>query len=85
MDCQMPVMDGFEATRQVRSREVGRRTPIVALTAGALQSDEELCLRSGMDAFVTKPIDLIKLAQVLSDWHGDESPEPAKAANSVFL
>jgi two-component system, chemotaxis family, sensor kinase Cph1 len=71
MDCQMPVMDGFEATRQVRKRESGRRTPIIALTAGALQSDEELCIKSGMDAFVTKPVDLRKLTEVLARWHGD--------------
>jgi CheY-like chemotaxis protein len=69
MDCQMPVMDGFEATRQVRKREEGRRTPIVALTAGALQSDEEMCIQAGMDAFVTKPVDLRKLTEVLARWH----------------
>jgi signal transduction histidine kinase/ActR/RegA family two-component response regulator len=69
MDCQMPVMDGFEATRQVRQRETGRRTAIVALTAGALQSDEDLCLRAGMDGFITKPVDLHKLTDVLQKWH----------------
>ncbi|HYZ82750.1 MAG TPA: ATP-binding protein [Bryobacteraceae bacterium] len=77
MDCQMPVMDGFEATRQVRQREVGRRTPIVALTAGALQSDEELCVRSGMDAVVTKPVELRKLTEVLARLNETSSrPEP---------
>jgi signal transduction histidine kinase len=76
MDCQMPVMDGFEATRQVRSLETGRRTPIVALTAGALHSDEEMCLQSGMDGFVTKPVDLRKLTSVLEQWHHPQ-PEPS--------
>ena len=69
MDCQMPVMDGFEATREIRKREQGRRTRIVALTAGALQSDEKLCLDAGMDAFVSKPVELNKLAELLERWH----------------
>ncbi len=69
MDCQMPVMDGWEATREIRRREVGRRTNIVALTAGALQSDEKLCRDAGMDEFVTKPIELAKLAELLERYH----------------
>jgi signal transduction histidine kinase/CheY-like chemotaxis protein len=77
MDCQMPVMDGFEATRQVRLQESGRRTPIIALTARALQSDEELCLRCGMDGFVTKPVDLQKLTEVLEQWHSAAVCNPA--------
>jgi signal transduction histidine kinase/CheY-like chemotaxis protein len=81
MDCQMPVMDGFEATRQVRGLESGRRTPIVALTAGALHSDEEMCLQSGMDAFVTKPVDLRKLTLVLEQWHQEEPAAPMQTAS----
>ena len=69
MDCQMPVMDGLTATREIRQREVERRTPIVALTAGALQSDEANCLNAGMDGFIAKPIDIQKLSQVLKFWH----------------
>jgi signal transduction histidine kinase/CheY-like chemotaxis protein len=69
MDCQMPVMDGLQATREIRKREAGRRTPILALTAGALQSDESNCLQAGMDGFMTKPIDIENLAQVLEHWH----------------
>ena len=77
MDCQMPVMDGLQATREIRSRESGHRTPIVALTAGALRSDEENCLGAGMDGFIAKPIDLTKLSALLGHWHGRPSPETA--------
>jgi signal transduction histidine kinase/ActR/RegA family two-component response regulator len=69
MDCQMPVMDGLQATREIRNREAGRRTPVVALTAGALRSDEENCAAAGMDGFIPKPIDINRLAEVLKYWH----------------
>ncbi len=71
MDCQMPVMDGYTATAEVRRAEVGRRTPIVAVTARAMEHDEERCLAAGMDAFVPKPLDLTKLAQVINEWSID--------------
>jgi CheY-like chemotaxis protein len=72
MDCQMPVMDGYEATVEIRRREADgrRRVPIVALTAHALESNKERCLGIGMDDFVTKPITADRMRSVLDSWLG---------------
>jgi CheY-like chemotaxis protein len=69
MDCQMPELDGFEATRRIR-RLAGSRAnvPIVALTANAMQGDRERCLEVGMNDYVTKPVDVGRLSAVMSRW-----------------
>jgi signal transduction histidine kinase len=72
MDCHMPVMDGYEATRRIRNDEQrrGRRTTIVALTADALDSDRERCIDAGMDAFMTKPVSSSQLSATVERWTG---------------
>ena len=71
MDCQMPVMDGFIATREIRSGRFGEKTtrlPIIAMTANAMESDREECIAAGMDDFVSKPITQSRLIEVSQRW-----------------
>ncbi len=78
MDCHMPRMDGFAATREIRLREAGtRHIPIIAMTAGAMSEDRDRCLRVGMDAYISKPVDLDALEATLDAWaHAPIGPLP---------
>jgi two-component system sensor histidine kinase/response regulator len=72
MDCQMPEMDGYTATAAIRAREGDdRRTPIIAMTAGASREDQARCMDAGMDDYVTKPVNRTALARLLERWIDD--------------
>jgi CheY-like chemotaxis protein len=78
MDCQMPELDGLEATRRLRdSQSDGTlRTPIIALTANAMKGDRDRCLAAGMDDYLAKPVRLGALARCLTRWLPGEAPAP---------
>ena len=82
MDVQMPVMDGLEATRRIRAQERWREIPIVAMTAHAMNGDQERCLAAGMDVYLSKPINSSELFRVLESLLGRERVS-RKAAPAV--
>lgn len=92
MDCQMPVMDGFQATAVIREREQQadvkvsqptKRLPIIALTAHAISGDRERCLAAGMDDYLTKPFTRAALAEILNRWLSIAHPRPTRLAAPV--
>ena len=82
MDCQMPVMDGFNATRAIRENKFD--IPVIALTANAMQSDKDQCLESGMDDFLTKPIYKKDLARVVKHWGSRSSTRHAHSNQTTL-
>jgi len=82
MDCQMPEMDGYSATRAIRQREdaEGRHTPIIAMTANAMREDRARCLDAGMDGFIPKPIALEELETAMECWIPDDSKPGAETS-----
>lgn len=80
MDCQMPEVDGFEATTLIRKMEgTSAHTPIVAMTANAMQGDRERCLAAGMDDYVAKPVRPKDLQTVLNAWLGNKADQTGTA------
>ncbi len=79
MDCQMPGMDGFEATRRIRELPRGRNLPVIAFTANVMSEDVEKCHLAGMDDYLGKPISRSDLERVLARWVGTKSPAGSRS------
>lgn len=83
MDCQMPVMDGFEATRHIRALSSDKsNVPIIAITANAMSRDKDLCLESGMNDYMSKPVNVKLLEDILMRWLPHPTAEPLSPAQS---
>ncbi len=83
MDCHMPVLDGYQATKRLRASETGsgRRTPVIAMTANALAGDRQRCLDAGMDDYIAKPVSIAVLSAILGRWSDHAVAGPPVAAD----
>jgi len=88
MDCQMPIMDGYEATEAIRSGKAGdeiAHIPIIAMTANALQGDKDKCLQAGMSDYLTKPIDMNLLKEKIQSWLISSAPKASQQVPTIEL
>jgi PAS domain S-box-containing protein len=83
MDCQMPVMDGFEATRRLRRQAATANLPVLAMTANTMSGDREKCLAAGMNDYIAKPIDVAQLFLTLHRWVRPAAPTAVAAARAA--
>lgn len=84
MDCQMPVMDGYEATRAIREASKFKDLPIIAMTANAMAGDREKCLQAGMSDYISKPINAERLIQALNHWLPDDPKFTSNKEQGVY-
>jgi len=87
MDCQMPIMDGYEATSEIRKIPSCQNMPIIAMTANALKGDKEKCLAFGMDDYIAKPIDVMNFYKKLVKWIKPKNPDtstPIRALDALI-
>ena len=91
MDCDLPIKDGWQATREIRDRERrhgghgGRRVPILAVTANAMRGDRERCLDAGMDGYLAKSVQRISLLQMMGFWYGHTAVAKPRDPTHLFI
>jgi hypothetical protein len=82
MDCNMPVLDGFEATERIRARKgPNDKVPIIAVTANAMKGDRDKCMAAGMDDYITKPVQRQKLHEMIAKWTGIDASTPSASSS----